>query len=89
MSEQLDLFEVTLGSPWYELKTPERWAKWLEIAEVESPDAYDWWMTMEGCGGCKHHAEKINFCNLQQLPAAYNPVTKILGMACMGVGYNL
>ena len=47
--------------------------------------------TDEGCvderGTCVHFSG--GWCDLMGLPTGYNPVMRMLGMACYGVGFRI
>ena len=83
---------IVLRSDWKAVtRSREAWAQWLEIAREENEQAHDMWTTPEACAGCKHLGGPT-WCELQDLPATYNPMltprTGMIGMACMGAGYT-
>ena len=89
--EQLDLFDYwkpRLRAEWSELRTPERWRRWLELIRGHDVWLYEYWTDYSGCDGCQHFEQ--GWCRLQGLPASYNPILTprlggMIGMACMGM----
>lgn len=70
----------------------ERWEACKAIArgqdERQEMEMYE---TDEGCvderGTCVHFSG--GWCDLMGLPTGYNPVMRMLGMACCGVGFRI
>lgn len=85
-------FEQILGKK-PEDYTPEerykRWEKNLSELEVIDKKLSDYWRfgSEESCGLCIYRDITGNhWCKSQELPCMYNPITKMLGMACYGLG---
>ncbi|SFO05244.1 hypothetical protein SAMN05421741_11842 [Paenimyroides ummariense] len=69
-----------------------RWEKNMTELAKENPDLADYWRygSEESCSGCIHRDTSANhWCTLQELPCMYNPVLKMLGMACYGAGKTI
>ena len=73
---------------WEDLKTPEQWRKWLNLASKLDPELADYWKDAEGCYHCMHFDIENIWCNRISAPATYNPIIKTLGLACGGFGYE-
>ena len=97
----LNLFdpEITTNLAWKDLfrreMSPEerkqRWEAWKQAAiKKGDQNIVERWETAEACEGCKHLDGF--WCNLQGLPCTVNPILTfrhgIIGMACMGAGYE-
>jgi hypothetical protein len=96
---------VTLTIGWTDLFDKEmsdaqrrnRWAKWIRLKKAKhgNYDAAKYWSDSEGChderGVCKHL--RGGWCVASSLPAGVNPYLtfrhSLLGMACMGIGFEL
>lgn len=76
---------VTLESDWKELCTPEAWEKWLVLARKHDKLFHEIWTDTSGCEECWYLNKDKAWCNYQELPATYNPVMSMFGMACMGM----
>lgn len=100
MAKQLSLPvlpQVTRGMTWANLfgrsideVTPQtrrsRWEELKQLAtEVERSAMVEVWENCER-RDCRHFCG--GWCERQGLPSAFNPITKITGMACMGFGYQ-
>lgn len=77
--------------------TPEkRRQNWLQMKQIflsnNDQEIGEYWENYEGCfdekGVCKHKAPNEGWCNLQSLPCGFNPITKMIGMACMGMDFE-
>lgn len=65
----------------------KNWEEWKRIAkEQNSIEALNWWTkdNLDVCGACIYKSG--DWCKWAELPCNYNPVTQIIGMACMGIG---
>jgi hypothetical protein len=96
-----DLFdpENTTNLAWKDLFRPEmspekrrqRWDRWrAEATKRGDANIVERWETAEACDGCKHLDGC--WCDLQGLPCTVNPILTfrhgMIGMACMGAGYE-
>lgn len=94
---------VTRGANWRDVfgdniraLTPEqrreRWEQMKALATTDDErEALAIWEQGEVCLGrddrpCRYYER--GWCARQALPAAFNPVMRMYGMACMGVGYE-
>jgi hypothetical protein len=70
-----------------------RWEEWKQLCErqPDGKEVVDYWTNSEEtCSGCKH--QDRDWCKQVGLPCTVNPILTfkegIIGMACMGVGYE-
>ncbi|MDM1345718.1 hypothetical protein [Myroides marinus] len=88
-------FEQILGKcsgDYTVLERKERWEYNLNKLEVVDKRLSDYWKygSDECCNGCVYRdVSTSHWCNLIGLPCMYNPITKMLGMACCGIGKEL
>jgi len=87
-------FEEILGSRQSEMSEAirrYRWARWLKLARREDKGRVKCWMEPEGCKDCINHRGKA-WCSEFALPCTVNPIVTfregVLGIACMGFGYQ-
>lgn len=69
----------------------ERWAKHMNLLNDVAPEMADYWRfgSEECCEGCIHRDMHGNhWCKFSELPCLYNPVIKMCGMACCGLGHE-
>lgn len=69
----------------------ERWNKNMFLLNEIEPELANYWrfQSEECCAGCIHRNINGNhWCNYAELPCFYNPVMKMSGMACCGLGYE-
>lgn len=71
----------------------QRWEEWKALClKAEDGEAVvkTWTDCSETCTGCMHKDK--DWCRLQQLPCTVNPIltfdSNMIGMACMGAGFN-
>ncbi|WP_163423831.1 hypothetical protein [Flagellimonas sp. CMM7] len=82
----------TKGSDYSHEERFERWTLVCEELKKFNPEMVKYWndpiTSNETCLGCIHRSESKIWCNGMGLPCNFNPITQILGMACMGTGYQ-
>lgn len=95
---------VTLKMSWFDMlgKEPkdftgeqrlERWLKWQELVKEKADlETLEYWTDKSQCDGCIWLDRGNSFCRDMYLPITVNPIltmrTGIIGMACMGSGYE-
>ena len=73
-----DLFDTTMTS---EIRK-ERWEQWKSLCEDKDDSIY--YEDGEGCEKCDYFNN--GWCEIQGLPSGFNPLTRSIGMACLGIG---
>lgn len=83
-------FEQILGKNVNDYTSKERKKRWEKVMKLNNEMA-ERWSNTEICNGCKHLSIDA-WCNLFELPCTVNPIISfkngIVGMACMGFGYE-
>lgn len=85
----VDLFGIDIveGS---EQEKRDRWAQWLKLVRADGCGGGKYWCDKSECIGCKHL--RGTWCKQSELPCTVNPYltfrTGMIGMACMGAGYD-